>query len=143
MSAPRCPDIDENWDGAARDLAVEDLGSDILRMPGENLGLAFPAFCVDGWTRRPVSIVLAASGTANLVAVATTAHTRTAMASGISAPNNVHFSLRVSRQIVQMVVPQGLCSSEYSIRHTAVSSVQPWSVRMLPRTEPSSDTIRL
>ena len=47
-SAPRCPDIDENWDGAARDLAVEDLGSDILRMPGENLGLAFPAFGVDG-----------------------------------------------------------------------------------------------
>ena len=64
------------------------------------------------------------------------------MASGISAPNSVHFALRVSRQIVQMVVPQGLCSRENSIRHTAVRSVQPWSVRMLPRTEPSRATIR-
>jgi uncharacterized protein DUF3141 len=43
-SALGCLDIDENRHGAARDLAVEDLCTDILRMPGETLVLRFPHF---------------------------------------------------------------------------------------------------
>jgi hypothetical protein len=54
----------------------------------------------------------AAIQAAKRIADATMAHTMMAMLSGIKAPNSVHRALRVSRQIVQMVVPQGLCSSE-------------------------------
>jgi hypothetical protein len=38
----------------------------------------------------------------------------------------VHFPLRVSFHIVRMVVAQGLCNSENSMRFVAVSSVQPF-----------------
>lgn len=37
-----------------------------------------------------------------------------------------------------MVVPQGLCRSEKSIRDTAVSNVQPCSVRTAPRRAPAT-----
>ena len=42
MVRTRAPRHDENRDGAARDLAVEDLCIDILRMPGKTLALHFP-----------------------------------------------------------------------------------------------------
>ena len=60
MVRTKLPDIHENGYGAARDLAFEDFCSDIIRMPGENLGLAFPAFCVDGRTRGRQAINCAA-----------------------------------------------------------------------------------
>jgi len=59
---------------------------------------------------------------------ATTNVTTKANTSGMSAPIVVHLPLRVSRQIVRIVVAQGLCNTEKSIRFTAVNIVQPcWS----------------
>ena len=56
--------------------------------------------------------------------VATKKQTTKPIANGMSALSAVHFPLRVSFQIVRMVVEHGLCSSEKSIRQAAVSSVQ-------------------
>ncbi len=53
--------------------------------------------------------------------------TATAIARGIRDPSVVHFMLRVSFHMVYMVVAQGLCNSEKSMRFTAVSKVQPLS----------------
>ena len=56
---------------------------------------------------------------------ATTKQTARPMPTGRSAETTVHLALRVSFQMVKMVVAQGLCSSENSIRLTAVSMADP------------------
>ena len=43
-----------------RDLPVEDFCSDILRMPSEHLGLAFPAFGGESGTRQRQTVDCAA-----------------------------------------------------------------------------------
>jgi hypothetical protein len=55
-------------------------------------------------------------------------------ASGSSAPTAVQRTLPVSFHTVQMVVEQGLWSTQNAMRHTAVSTVHPWSATSSSRS---------
>jgi len=63
-----------------------------------------------------------------MTASAAPATCRRRKSDGTGAPDSARLPLRVSRQIVQIVVPQGLRRRDMSIGQTAVSSVQPWPV---------------